>query len=97
MAESVMRELGVTSARAADDMVEICVSDTGHGLSESALANLFQPFFTTKDAGMGVGLSISRSIVEAHGGRMRAETNERGGASFLFTLPLAQEREASDG
>ncbi len=97
MADSATHELGVTSARAADDMVEICVSDTGHGLSESALANLFQPFFTTKDAGMGVGLSISRSIVEAHGGRMRAETNDRGGASFLFTLPLAQEKEASDG
>ncbi len=97
MAETATRELKVTSARAADDMVEISVSDTGHGLSESALSNLFQPFFTTKDAGMGVGLSISRSIVEAHGGRMRAETNDRGGASFRFTLPIAQQREAGDG
>ncbi len=97
MTETANRELVVTSARAADDMLEISVSDTGHGLSESALSNLFQPFFTTKDAGMGVGLSISRSIVEAHGGRMRAEPNDRGGASFRFTLPIAQQKEDGDG
>ena len=97
MTETANRELVVTSARAADDMLEISVSDTGHGLSESALSNLFQPFFTTKDAGMGVGLSISRSIVEAHGGRMRAEPNDRGGATFRFTLPIAQQKEDGDG
>lgn len=89
MAESARRELFVTNARVADSMIEIAVADTGPGLPDEVLANLFQPFFTTKEAGMGVGLSISRTIVEAHGGQMRAETNAAGGASFRFTLPAA--------
>ncbi len=87
MSESAERELTVASARVRDGMVEISVSDTGPGLPDTVLAHLFQPFFTTKEAGMGVGLSISRTIIEAHGGQMRAETNPRGGATFLFTLP----------
>jgi two-component system, LuxR family, sensor kinase FixL len=52
---------------------------------------LFQTFFTTKETGMGVGLSISRSIIEAHGGRMWAENNDMGGATFRFTLPAASD------
>jgi two-component system sensor kinase FixL len=89
MAESGRRELTVTNARVADAMIEIAVSDTGPGFAENVRSNLFQPFFTTKEAGMGVGLSISRTIIEAHGGQMRAETNEAGGATFRFTLPAA--------
>ena len=88
MAHSPQRELVATNS-AADDMIEVAVSDTGHGFAEEVLPNLFQTFFTTKESGMGVGLSISRSIVEAHGGRMWAETNQSGGATFRFTLPAA--------
>jgi two-component system sensor kinase FixL len=58
--------------------------------------NLFQTFFTTKETGMGVGLSISRSIIEAHGGRMWAETNPSGGAIFRFTLPAASNEGLTD-
>lgn len=96
MAGSTHRELIVTNARTADDMIEVAVSDTGHGFGHDGHANLFQPFFTTKETGMGVGLSISRTIIDNHGGRMWAETNEAGGATFRFTLPAASAREVSD-
>jgi two-component system sensor kinase FixL len=89
MAQSPRRELIAANAKAGDDMIEIEVSDTGSGFHEDVKANLFQTFFTTKETGMGVGLSISRSIIEAHGGRMWAESNAAGGATFRFTLPAA--------
>jgi two-component system sensor kinase FixL len=77
-------------------MIEVAVSDTGHGFGHDGQANLFQPFFTTKETGMGVGLSISRTIIDTHGGRMWAETNEAGGATFRFTLPAASNKEVTD-
>lgn len=89
MAQSSHRELIASNVPAADDMIEIAVSDTGSGFSDDVQQNLFQTFFTTKETGMGVGLSISRSIIEAHGGRMWAEGNPSGGAIFRFTLPAA--------
>ena len=89
MAQSQQRELSASNAKIADDMIEIAVSDTGTGFHDDVKSNLFQTFFTTKDTGMGVGLSISRSIIEAHGGRMWAENNAAGGATFRFTLPAA--------
>jgi two-component system, LuxR family, sensor kinase FixL len=89
MARSSHRELIATNVRAADGMIEIAISDTGHGFGNDIQPNLFQPFFTTKETGMGVGLSISRTIIEAHGGRMWAENNDAGGATFRFTLPAA--------
>lgn len=89
MAQSPRRELIVRNVKVADDMVEIEVSDTGSGFHDDVKPNLFQTFFTTKETGMGVGLSISRSIIEAHGGRMWAESNAAGGATFRFTLPAA--------
>lgn len=72
------------------DMARIDVSDTGSGLAEDTLADLFTAFSSTKAGGLGVGLSISRSIVRAHGGRIWASGNEAGGATFAFTLPLAR-------
>jgi len=89
MVESPRRELVVSSGPVADGLVEIAVADTGQGLPEAVRSNLFQPFFTTKEAGMGVGLSISRTIVEAHGGKLSAEDNPAGGATFRLTLPAA--------
>ena len=73
------------------DTVRISVSDTGPGLDPEARARLFQPFFTTKAAGMGIGLSICRTIVEAHGGRFWADDRPGGGTVFSFTLPRAAE------
>jgi two-component system sensor kinase FixL len=91
MAQSPQRELVVANTRVDDDMIEVEVSDTGSGFQGDVIPNLFQTFFTTKETGMGVGLSISRSIIEAHGGRMWAESNPSGGATFRFTLPAADE------
>jgi len=91
MALSPRRELIVSNAEVADDMIEVSVSDTGSGFQDDVRANLFQTFFTTKETGMGVGLSISRSIIEAHGGRMWADNNAAGGAIFRFTLPAASD------
>ena len=95
MAASNHRELIATNARAADDMIEIAVSDTGHGFSHDSETNLFQPFYTTKETGMGVGLSISRTIIENHGGRMWAETRSRR-RSFRFTLPAGSAKDVTD-
>ena len=96
MAASTHRELIVANTRAADDMIEVAVSDTGPGFAGDALKHLFQPFFTTKESGMGVGLSISRTIIESHGGRMGAETNRAGGATFRFTMPAAHAKDLTD-
>jgi two-component system, LuxR family, sensor kinase FixL len=87
MAHSERRQIVIASAAATDRMVEISVIDSGPGLAEEVRQRLFQPFVTTKAEGMGVGLSICRSIVEAHGGRMSAGDNAGGGTMFRFTIP----------
>jgi two-component system sensor kinase FixL len=68
--------------------IEIAVSDRGAGLADEAVLRIFEPFFTTKASGMGVGLSVSRNIIELHGGRLWAENNAEGGATFRFSLPI---------
>jgi two-component system sensor kinase FixL len=95
--ESMPRhELTITTRSLPDRMVEVGVADTGMGVSLDVAAHLFQPFITTKESGMGVGLSISRTIVEAHGGRIWAEPNADGGATFRFTLRGVTEEELAD-
>jgi two-component system sensor kinase FixL len=96
MAASKQRKLVASTKPVADDMIEIAVADTGSGFADGVESNLFQTFFTTKETGMGVGLSISRSIVEAHGGKMWAEQNPSGGATFRFTLPAAPNESLTD-
>jgi signal transduction histidine kinase len=83
-----LRELVVSSRRSDDEHVLISVSDTGVGLPPEQVDQLFNAFFTTKPQGTGMGLSISRSIVDAHEGRLWAAPNEPRGATFLFTLPF---------
>ena len=75
--------------------VEIAVSDRGHGIPADKLAYLFDPFFTMKASGMGMGLAISRTIIEAHGGRLWAENHDGRGATFRFTLQIAEDTDAS--
>lgn len=82
------RELVVAAGGSDSSEVFIEVRDSGPGLDKESLSHLFDSFYTTKPSGMGMGLSISRSIVEAHGGRLWAIPNEPGGAVFRFTLPL---------
>jgi len=90
MADSVRREVVISAAPADGNMIEIRVADSGPGLAPEVREKLFQPFTTTKAHGMGVGLSICRSIVEAHGGQLWAADNPGGGTLFCFTLPGAR-------
>ncbi|MFG1431797.1 PAS domain S-box protein [Xanthobacter sp. V2C-4] len=90
------RQLLVQSEPAEDDMVMVSVMDTGSGISPEISHQLFTPFITTKRHGMGVGLSISRTIIEAHGGRIWAEPNPEGGSVFRFTLRAVGEEGQSD-
>jgi len=91
------RELVVATSPAPDNMVEISVADTGGGIAPEIADQLFQPFVTTKSHGMGVGLSISRTIIESHGGSIAPRPNPGGGTIFTFTLPVVTKEEDGDG
>ncbi|RZA30733.1 MAG: PAS domain S-box protein [Proteobacteria bacterium] len=87
MAGQASAELNVTTALMAEGMVEVVVADRGQGISPDVIDRLFEPFATTKRDGMGMGLSICRSIIEEHGGRLEAHGRPGGGAIFRFVLP----------
>lgn len=87
MRDSERKDLVVRTMPRSDGMLAVEVSDTGPGISDEIAAQLFRPFVTSKPGGMGIGLSISKRIIEAHGGEISAEANASGGATFTFTLP----------
>jgi signal transduction histidine kinase len=81
------RELLISTAAIETGGVSVAVQDSGPGLEAAMLERMFESFYTTKPTGLGMGLSICRSIIEAHGGRLWASTNQPRGATFQFTLP----------
>ena len=86
------RELLVRSGTDESQGIVVSVQDSGPGLDRKSLDHLFDAFYTTKPHGLGMGLAISRSLVEAHGGRLWATANDTGGATFQFTLPTGGEK-----
>lgn len=91
MRASTRRELHVQTSLDGEGTIRVDVGDSGPGLPPDVMARLFQPFVTTKASGMGIGLSICQSIVQAHDGRIWATPNENGGVTFSFTLPAYEE------
>lgn len=90
MAESERQELTVTTAAVNGGSIQVSVADTGCGVPDDLAERLFRPFVTTKTGGMGIGLAISRSIIESHGGRLTMVPNPGGGTVFQFILPVAK-------
>ena len=88
MKSAPRRILVVKTRTAAGKSIEVSVTDTGPGIPDQILANLFRPFVTTKQKGLGIGLTISKSIIDAHRGQIWAEPNQAGGTTFRFTLPF---------
>ena len=91
------RQLVISTRNIDQDRVQVTVEDSGTGLDPNTLARIFEPFYTTKPSGMGMGLSISRSIVQNHGGRLWATANDGPGTNFHFTLPKYQGEESNAG
>jgi len=89
MIESPVRQLAISSKAGPGEFVTVSIEDTGAGIDETIAPQLFQPFITSKQKGMGIGLSICRTIVEAHGGRIWCEAGRETGTIFRFTLPQA--------
>ena len=90
MDASAVRRLTI-STEALEEVAQVTITDTGPGIPPEIEAQLFQPFVSTKREGMGIGLSVSRTIIEAHGGRLAPSANPEGGTIFRFSLPLAAE------
>jgi PAS domain S-box-containing protein len=94
-AQPSRKELVIASQKAADGGVLVSVRDCGDGIAPQDMKRMFDPFFTTKPAGMGLGLSLSRSIVESHGGRIWAQSNDGSGLTVQFSLPAESSRQES--
>jgi signal transduction histidine kinase len=85
--DQVLRRLSITSEAVHDDYLVVSVEDTGPGIALADMDKVFNAFYTSKDKGMGMGLAICRSIVNAHGGQLYVMPARYGGATFVFTLP----------
>jgi signal transduction histidine kinase len=95
-AETDSRNLSIRTSWYNNGTVEVAVRDQGHGIPAESLERLFDPFFTTKPKGLGMGLSISRSIAEAHGGRLQVTSDQKTGTVFRFTLPVLESGRSDD-
>jgi signal transduction histidine kinase len=91
------RELVITTRNIDAEQIQVTVEDSGVGIDPNTIQKIFDPFYTTKSTGMGMGLSISRSILQHHGGRIWATANDGPGTSFNFTLPKYHEEESNAG
>jgi signal transduction histidine kinase len=91
------RDLFITTRNIDGDQVQVTVQDSGPGIGPDAIGKIFDPFYTTKPDGMGMGLSICRSILQNHGGRLMAAANDGPGTSFHFTVPRYHEEESRAG
>jgi Signal transduction histidine kinase regulating C4-dicarboxylate transport system len=96
MESTPSRDLVISVSPADDGFARVSVADSGSGIGLEIADQLFQPFITTKRDGMGVGLSISRTIIEAHGGRIWVEPNPTGGTIFHFTLAVVDQGDVND-
>jgi signal transduction histidine kinase len=88
--EDGARQLVIATRNTEPGLVQVTVRDSGTGLDPNTMARIFEPFYSTKSGGMGMGLSISRSIIQNHGGRLWATANQGPGTSFHFTLAVDQ-------
>ncbi|MCH8044154.1 MAG: PAS domain S-box protein, partial [Planctomycetes bacterium] len=91
------RSLTITTSRTADELIDVAVCDTGEGIPVESSEQVFDAFFSSKSEGMGMGLAISRTIIESHGGRLWWTPNPNRGVTFHFTLPMAKEGSNDDG
>ena len=89
------RRLGITTAQHDEETIRLEVSDRGMGIGREDLERIFEPFFTTKPEGMGMGLAISRSIIQAHGGRLWVSANQDRGCTFSCLLPIGKRSQAT--
>ena len=95
-ANTEWRSIAVKARRKGRHAVEISLADSGPGIADEVMDTIFEPFVTTKPLGMGMGLSISHSIVESHGGSLRMARNAPSGAIFFFDLPTAGAEASAD-
>ena len=87
---TAQRRLAIRTETTKESVVKVSVTDFGTGIDEHNTQTLFEPFYTTKSEGMGMGLAISQTIINEHGGTIKASNHSEGGATFAFTLPIHQ-------
>jgi two-component system sensor kinase FixL len=87
---NAQKSIVAQTTRLGDKEVEFSISDSGPGIAPDKSTNIFEPFFTTKSTGMGLGLSLARTIIESHGGKLWVEDGPNGGAIFRFRIPRTQ-------
>lgn len=86
------KEINVETKRKDDNSVEISITDYGHGISELDAGNIFEAFYSTKDSGLGMGLTICKNIIDSHGGKIGFTSDDTGRTTFYFTLPVEDEK-----